>query len=41
MGFEIYEVMDGKIDIFVVGVGIGGIIIGVSCYFKLEKGLNV
>lgn len=38
IGFEIWEDIDGKVDVFVVGVGMGGIIMGVSCYFKNMKG---
>lgn len=37
IGFEIWEDMDGVVDIFVVGVGIGGIFIGVSWYIKYIK----
>lgn len=38
IGFEIWNDCDGVIDVFVVGVGIGGIIIGVFCYIKNEVG---
>lgn len=34
IGFEIWNVIEGKVDVIVVGVGIGGIIIGIFCYIK-------
>lgn len=38
IGLEIWEDIDGEVDVFIVGVGIGGILIGVSCYIKKIKG---
>lgn len=34
IGFEIWKQIDGKIIYMIVGVGIGGIIFGIGCYFK-------
>lgn len=40
-GPEIWEALDGQIDVIVCGVGTGGTITGTSRYFKQDKGKQI
>ncbi|PLX65861.1 MAG: cysteine synthase A [Denitrovibrio sp.] len=40
-GPEIYNDLDGNVDVFIAGVGTGGTITGVSRYLKMDKKLDM